>query len=96
MQKDIWRDAAEDSHPSKIRGAINFRQIEGTEIYALSQPTESGMTGVLDTVNHGKTESQDNRVTWINLREEPLVYINGAPYVLREEVLSLRNLKSYA
>ena len=23
---------------------------------------------------------------WINMREEPMVYINGTPFVLREEV----------
>lgn len=29
-------------------------------------------------------------------REEPLIYINGVPYVLRLEAVGLRNLKSYA
>ena len=29
-------------------------------------------------------------------REEPLIYINGTPYVLRQEAVSLRNVKSYA
>lgn len=32
-------------------------------------------------------------VVWINLREEPVVYINGAPYCLRREGFSLRNMK---
>lgn len=29
-------------------------------------------------------------------REEPLIYINGSPFVLRQEAVSLRNVKSYA
>lgn len=33
------------------------------------------------------------RVVWITLREEPIVYINGAPYCLRRESFSLRNMK---
>lgn len=34
-----------------------------------------------------------SRVVWITLREEPIVYINGAPYCLRRENFSLRNMK---
>lgn len=42
------------------------------------------------------TMPSESRVCWINLREEPLLYINGTPYVLRQEAVSLRNVKSYA
>lgn len=96
LKKDIWRNADEGAHPDKqIKGTLNFRRIPGTNTYALSQPTERGILGVLDEVAREERTTED-RVTWVNLREEPLVYINGAPYVLREESLSLRNLKSYA
>jgi hypothetical protein len=30
-----------------------------------------------------------------HVREEPIVYINGAPYCLRRESYSLRNMKDY-
>ena len=115
LKKDIWHETVEDSahahghgHASQsegsgpnVRGALNFRRIEATDVYALSQPTDGGIVGVLDAVKTGRSQEADkerkeDRVTWVNLREEPLVYINGAPYVLREEILSLRNLKSYA
>lgn len=90
-----------DDSESSVRGALNFRRIEATDVYALSQPTDGGIVGVLDAIKTGRSqeaekERKEDRVTWVNLREEPLVYINGAPYVLREEILSLRNLKSYA
>ena len=33
---------------------------------------------------------------WVNLREEPLIYINGVPYVLRDQYLTIRNTNTYA
>jgi hypothetical protein len=98
LKKDIWRDAVEDGQSGvAIKGTLNFRRIPGTTIYALSQPTERGILGVLEEVERNDGDgAADDKVTWVNLREEPLVYINGAPYVLREESWSLRNLKSYA
>jgi hypothetical protein len=33
------------------------------------------------------------QILWITLREEPIVYINGAPYCLRRERFTLRNMK---
>jgi hypothetical protein len=71
IQKDIWRDALEDGHDSKaIRGALNYRRIPNTRVYALSQPTDSGIVGVLDSVDADKADRTDEPVTWINLREE--------------------------
>jgi hypothetical protein len=35
-------------------------------------------------------------VLWINLREEPLLYIKGVPYVLRDSHFTLRNINSYS
>lgn len=35
-------------------------------------------------------------LVWINLREEPLIYINGVPYVLRDQYLTVRNSNTYA
>lgn len=70
-QKDIWRDAVEDGpHDASIRGALNFRQIRDTDIYALSQPTDSGIVGVLGQVNSNARDGQSHRTTWVNLREE--------------------------
>jgi protein-tyrosine phosphatase len=43
-----------------------------------------------------KISDDDNHsVVWINLREEPFIYINGVPYVLRDLTITLRNLRSY-
>ncbi|ORY84702.1 inositol hexakisphosphate-domain-containing protein [Leucosporidium creatinivorum] len=77
-----------------VRGAINFRRVAGSSLYGLSQPTQEGIQRVLELVRKGG--EGEGRAVWINLREEPLIYINGTPYVLRQEAVSLRNVKSYA
>lgn len=33
---------------------------------------------------------------WHNMREEPVVYINGRPFVLREEARPFKNLREYS
>jgi hypothetical protein len=33
---------------------------------------------------------------WFNMREEPMVYINGLPFVLREQQRPMKNLQEYA
>jgi protein-tyrosine phosphatase len=49
-----------------------------------------GVKNVLETLALETTS-----VVWINLREEPFVYINGIPYVLRDMTFTLRNIKSF-
>jgi hypothetical protein len=74
-----------------VRGAINFRQIPDSNIYALGQPTAEAIDEVLQRIKASHPTS--HRIIWITLREEPIVYINGAPYCLRRERFSLRNVK---
>ncbi|OAV90528.1 hypothetical protein PTTG_02608 [Puccinia triticina 1-1 BBBD Race 1] len=77
-----------------IPGALNFRKVPDVALFGLSQPTQEGIERVIEDVR--KKHKNAQRLTWINLREEPLIYINGVPYVLRLEAVGLRNLKSYA
>ena len=74
-----------------MRGAINFRNIPGTNIYALGQPTAEAINEVIDRIKCAHPEA--SRIAWVTLREEPIVYVNGAPYCLRRERFSLRNMK---
>ncbi|KAG7451357.1 uncharacterized protein BT62DRAFT_942232 [Guyanagaster necrorhizus] len=76
-----------------VRGAINFRRVPGTNIYALGQPTIEAIDEVVVRIKGVHPSAQ--RIIWITLREEPIVYINGAPYCLRREGFSLRNMKDY-
>lgn len=80
-----------------IDGASNFRgvKVATCSIYGVAQPTINGIKNVINTI-----QIQGNKASsliWINLREEPLIYINGIPYVLRDLYFNtLRNLESYA
>ena len=60
-------------------------------IYALGQPTTEAIKEVLKRIRSSHPHAE--RIVWITLREEPIVYINGAPYCLRREGSSLRNMK---
>lgn len=69
-----------------IPGAPNFRQVEGTDVFGVAQPTVDGIRQVLDRV-----DGKDNNVVWTNMREEPVVYINGRSFSLREEAHPFEN-----
>ncbi|KAI0091045.1 inositol hexakisphosphate-domain-containing protein [Irpex rosettiformis] len=92
LKSDQW--LKESRHVTDgVRGAINFRRIPGTQIYALGQPTLDAIDEVVTRVKQDNPFAE--RILWITLREEPIVYINGAPYCLRRERFTLRNMKDY-
>ncbi|KZT29832.1 hypothetical protein NEOLEDRAFT_1174835 [Neolentinus lepideus HHB14362 ss-1] len=92
LKSDQW--LSESQHVEHgVRGAINFRNIPGSKIYALGQPTIDAIDEVVARVKGAHPEA--DRIIWITLREEPIVYVNGAPYCLRRESFSLRNMKDY-
>eukprot|EP00775_Hariotina_reticulata_P011247 gene11247-11396_t len=64
-----------------LDGAPNFRQVEGLPVYGVAIPTVRGLRNVMDAL--GAAQGQ-RRVLWHNMREEPVLYINGKPYVVRE------------
>ena len=72
LKNDQWRSMAEGQEPT-IRGAINFRRVPSSNLYGLSQPTQDGIERVLENVRHDS--HADGKIVWINLREEPLLYI---------------------
>lgn len=80
-----------ERHRYMIDGASNFRRIENTHVYGVAQPTVHGLREVIRTLLSERPE----RILWINLREEPIIYINGIPYVLRDRAFTLRNLRAY-
>ncbi|RCH91776.1 hypothetical protein CU097_012255, partial [Rhizopus azygosporus] len=95
---DFWhygylKDAPQNQerhHRFVIDGASNFRRVENTHVYGVSQPTVNGLRQVIRNLL-----SSSERILWINLREEPIIYINGIPYVLRDRAFTLRNLRAY-
>ena len=57
-------------------------------MYGVAVPTLDGIRRVLDLLG-GKTR----RAIWHSMREEPLVYVNGEPFVLRESENPFSNLE---
>lgn len=73
-----------------LDGAPNFRQVSGLPVYGVAIPTVSGLRTVLDLLGAAKSR---RKVLWFNLREEPVLYINGRPFVVREADKPFANLE---
>ncbi len=66
-----------------LEGAPNFRQVPGSNVYGVGQPTVQGLRSVLKELNAGPNGTGPT-VTWTTLREEPLIYIQGRSYTPRD------------
>lgn len=91
LKEDYWSK----HERTAVSGAANFRKIRGLPIYSVAQPTLKGIANVINSVTsiHGLAPRS---IVWINLREEPLIYINKKPYVLRDRFVTLRNSQTYS
>ena len=85
----IDKDLSSGKNPQpRIPGAPNYRALpagragEDRSVHGVAQPTVEGLRGVLDQVGAGPGGSGKTAM-WTNLREEPVVYINGRPLNLR-------------
>ena len=86
---EIWKASAMADHfekiqklPDPVPGCPNFRRIPGYKVYCCGQPTIDGFKNCLDKVC-GTIYPKDGKIIWINLRQEPNVYINGNPLCAR-------------
>ncbi|TIC33606.1 hypothetical protein E3Q10_00674 [Wallemia mellicola] len=90
LKNDIWRQT--EKHVA-LPGAVNFRRVAESNIYALGQPDITAIDQLVEMIR--EMQPKLKRITWINLREEPISYVNQEPYCLRKEGYSLRNLKDF-
>merc|ERR1712079_754048 len=86
---EIWKAVAMADHFEKIQkladpipGCPNFRRIPGYKVYCCGQPTIEGFKNCLDKVC-GTIYPKDGKIIWMNLRQEPNVYVNGNPLCAR-------------
>lgn len=65
------------AHPifGKVFQFFYFSRVPNWNVYGVAQPTLGGMKNVILAVLQDEPEIQN--IVWINLREEPLIYING-------------------
>jgi len=57
----------------------NFRQIPGFPVYGVGQCSAAGINQLADKIPKG------DKVIWFNMRQEPVVYINGQPCAPRKK-----------
>ena len=68
--------------PDAVAGAPNFHRIPGYKVYTTGQPTLDGIKNILEKVT-GTIYPKDGPIIWLNLRQEPDVYVNGQPICAR-------------
>merc|ERR1712015_104166 len=86
---EIWKAAAMADQfdkmqklPDPLPGCPNFHRIPGYKVYTCGQPTLEGIKNVLEKVT-GTIYPKDGPIIWLNLRQEPNVYVNGEPICAR-------------
>jgi len=65
-----------------VAGVPNLRRVPGYKVYCCGQPTIAGFEAALTKVC-GDIYPKDGKIIWLNLRQEPDVYINGEPFCAR-------------
>jgi len=63
-------------------GAPNFRRMPGFPVFGTGQPTLGGFDKCLEPIE--KKYGDEKNIYWVNLRQEPVVYVNGKPYSARD------------
>ena len=79
--------------PERVEGAPNFREVPGFPVYGVANPTIDGILSVIQRIGSSK---RGRPVFWHNMREEPVIYINGKPFVLREVERPYKNMLEYS
>lgn len=57
--------------------------------------TDSPYRAFLDINNNSSEASNRKRAIWFSTREEPIIYVNDTPFVLRDLASPFVNIKSY-
>ena len=79
----------------------NFLRVPGYKVYCCGQPTVAGFEAALNKVLGfllktfssihskvcGETYPKTGKIIWINMRQEPDVYVNGEPVCARFRVI---------
>ncbi|KAL3150044.1 hypothetical protein ABBQ38_013395 [Trebouxia sp. C0009 RCD-2024] len=97
LKEDHFPGCQSAKLPNTIPGAPNFRVVPGQNVYGSALPTVDGIKEVLDHVGAAPRSTGERKVSavWHNMREEPVIYINGRPFVLREDERPFKNMQEY-
>jgi len=85
---EVWSKVAMADHFEKIQklkdkidGVPNFRRVPGYKIYCSGQPTKEGFQRACEKVC--EKWPKEGKIIWLNMRQEPVVYVNGNPVCAR-------------
>nr|XP_027099730.1 paladin-like isoform X1 [Coffea arabica] len=92
LKSDHYPGCQDSSLSERVDGAPNFREIPGFPVYGVANPTVDGIRSVIQRIGSCKG---GRPVFWHNMREEPVIYINGKPFVLREVERPYKNMLEY-
>lgn len=93
LKSDHCPGCQNPSLPERVEGAPNFREVPGFPVYGVAIPTIDGIRSVIRRIGSGIC---GRPVFWHNMREEPVIYINGKPFVLREVERPFKNMLEYS
>merc|ERR1711920_74095 len=86
---EIWKAVGMLDHFEKIQklkdkidGVPNFRRVPGYKVFVCGQPTKEGFEKALEKAC-GDKWPKDGPIIWMNMRQEPIVYVNGNPVCAR-------------
>jgi len=68
--------------PDKVDGVPNLRRVPGYKVFCCGQPTLAGFEKCLEKVC-GTVYPKDGKIIWLNMRQEPIVYVDGNPMCAR-------------
>lgn len=76
-----------------INGAPNFRRTPWN-ICGVAQPSITGFASIHKLFSHIPNKGQGP--VWFCIRDEPVVYLDGMPFVLRESQQPLQNMRAFS
>jgi hypothetical protein len=92
LKSDHCPGCQNPSLPERVDGAPNFRKVPGFPVFGVANPTINGIRSVIHRIC---STNGGCPILWHNMREEPVIYINGKPFVLREVERPYKNMLEY-
>lgn len=97
LKADVYPSLLAPCLAQLLPGAPNLRQAEGhAPVFGVGISTCAGIRATLAAIGAAPDSAEPRTAVWFNLREEPVLYINGTPYVLREARGAYTNMKEYS
>ncbi|CAK9780633.1 hypothetical protein CC85DRAFT_329266 [Cutaneotrichosporon oleaginosum] len=106
LKSDFFTGLQKQSLPERVDGAANYRKVpllldpklnvqagdKEEYVYGTGMPSSIGLRNALHKMGAGPDGKR--KVVWTSLREEPVLYVNGRPHVLRLVDKPLTNVET--